>query len=109
MVRILELFGSASGLRTNLEKCSITPIFGYDDNLQAIQNVMPCQVIQFPIKYLGLPLSVKKIPKAHLQPMIDEVAARLPAWQGPLMPRSSRLVLIRTVLTSIPVYILMAE
>lgn len=33
----------------------------------------------------------------------------MPLWQGPLMPRSSRPVLIRAVLTSIPIYILMSE
>ncbi|GJN34773.1 hypothetical protein PR202_gb23469 [Eleusine coracana subsp. coracana] len=70
---------------------------------------MPCWVTPFPIKYLGLPLSTKKIPKAHLQPLVDKVAAKLPLWQGPLMPRSSRLVLIKSVLASLPIYALMAE
>lgn len=41
--------------------------------------------------------------------MIEKVAAKLPVWQGPLMPRSSRLVLIKAVLCSIPIYMMMAE
>lgn len=32
--QILGIFGNASGLRTNLDKCSITPIFGCEDHIQ---------------------------------------------------------------------------
>lgn len=91
-----------------MEKCSITQIFADENLLPAPQQVMPCWIAEFPVKYLGLPLSTK-ILKAHLHAIVDKVAARLPLWQGPLMPQSSRLVLIKTVLTSIPIYILMAE
>lgn len=109
IAEILNLFGSASGLLVNMDKCSITPIFAGEETVAALQQVMPCQVAQFPITYLGLALSTRRIPKSHLQPIIDKVAVRLPLWQGPLMPRSTRLILIKTVLTSIPVYVLMAE
>ena len=64
---ILRISGDATGLKTNLAKCSITPIFGGEDALQDIISILGCQVQQFPIKYLGLPLSTKKIPKAEFQ------------------------------------------
>jgi hypothetical protein len=35
---ILRIFGEASGLRTNLAKCSITPIYAPEDNLQQLQE-----------------------------------------------------------------------
>ena len=63
---ILRIFGEASGLQTNLAKCSITPIFDGEDNLQELANILGCQVQPFPIRYLGLPLSTKRLPKAHL-------------------------------------------
>lgn len=109
IVELLASFGRASGLQTNMEKCSITPIFADEALLPALQQVMPCQIAEFLVKYLGLPMSTKKIPKAHLHAIVDKVAARLPIWQGPLMPHSSRLVLIKAVLTSTPIYILMSE
>jgi hypothetical protein len=28
VARILDIFGNASGLKTNISKCSITPIYG---------------------------------------------------------------------------------
>jgi hypothetical protein len=90
--RILDIFGNATGLRTNISKCSITPIYGAKDMLQQIQDVLPCQMCQFPITYLGVPLSTTTIPKSHIRPLIDRVATRLPAWQGPLMPKSASLL-----------------
>jgi len=55
--RILTIFGEASGLKTNLSKCSITPIYGVEDNIDSIVSILGCQVQPFPLKYLGLPLS----------------------------------------------------
>jgi hypothetical protein len=56
---ILQVFGAASGLHTNMDKCSITPIYGCDGALGEIQEQLPCQVAYFPIRYLGLTLSTK--------------------------------------------------
>jgi len=60
---LLRIFGDASGLRTNLAKCSITEIYTAGIDLAQIQQILGCQVMQFPIRYLGLPLSTTRIPK----------------------------------------------
>ena len=39
---ILHIFGDASGLRTNLGKCSITPIHVPEDNTQQLQAILGC-------------------------------------------------------------------
>ena len=45
---ILELFGHASGLRTNFAKCSVSPIACTDEaNNTAV--VMGCQLAPFPV------------------------------------------------------------
>jgi hypothetical protein len=44
------------------------------------------------------------IPRTHIRPLIDKVAVRLPAWQGPLMPKSVHLVLTKAVQSTIPTY-----
>jgi hypothetical protein len=74
---ILTIFGETSGLRTNLAKCSITPIFEGDDAMEQIINILGCQVQPFPLKYLGLPLSTKPIPKAQFQLIVEAVARKL--------------------------------
>lgn len=60
--------------------------------LQEVQNIVYCKIEQFPIRYLGLPLSTKKLPKAHFQAVVDTVARKLPLRQGPLMQRSGWLI-----------------
>ena len=39
---ILELFGEAAILRTNLAKCSITPIYGAAGEIDVIQSILDC-------------------------------------------------------------------
>jgi hypothetical protein len=65
----------------------------------------PCQVVQFPFKYLGITLSMHKLPKAALQPMVDKIVDKLPTWKGQLMHRSGRLALIKITLVAMPIYI----
>lgn len=54
---ILQLFGEATGLRTNLAKCSVTPIYGGEAVIPKIVDILGCQVQEFPIRYLGLDYS----------------------------------------------------
>jgi hypothetical protein len=106
---LLRIFGDASGLRTNLAKCSITEIYGAQDTLADVQRILGCQVAQFPIRYLGLPLSTSKVPKAAIHSCVDAVARRLPTCHGPLMARSGRLVWIKSVLSAVPIYSMIAD
>lgn len=105
----LSIFGAASGLHTNLTKCSITPIYGGEENIDEIVNILGCQVQPFPIKYLGLPLSTKPIPKANIQSLVEQVARKMPPCHGSLMAKSGRLVWIKSVLRAVPIYATMAE
>lgn len=92
-----------------MAKCSVTPIYGGEDALEDIISILGCQLQQFPIKYLGLPLSTKKIPKAEFQSVVEAVARKLPPCHGTLMARSRRLVWIKSVLRAVPIYSMMAE
>ena len=74
-----------------------------------IVSILSCQVQTFPIKYLGLPLSTKSIPKAHYQSLVEAVARKLPPSHGSLMARSGRLVWVKSVLRAVPIYAMMAE
>jgi hypothetical protein len=60
---ILHLFGDASGFKTNLQKGNILPIRCEEQDLQIVQQQLPCALSDFPCKYLGLPLALKKLKK----------------------------------------------
>jgi hypothetical protein len=108
-LRILHLFGDASGLVTNVQKSNVMPIRCGDEHLALIQNLLPCELSTFPCKYLGLPLSLKKLAKEQIQPLIDKIADQLPGWKADLMNRAGRVVLIQHVLTAMLVYVAMSS
>jgi hypothetical protein len=83
----------------------MAPIRCDPDQVQLASFIFPCQVVDFPMKYLGIPISVTTLLKFALQPLVDKVANRLPAWKGRLKHHSGQLVPIKTTLAAIPVYI----
>ena len=85
---ILSVFGTASGLHTNLARCFITPIYGGEEALGDILSIVGYQVQPFPIRYLGLPPSTRAIPKANFQSLVEQVARKMPPCHGSLMARS---------------------
>ena len=66
--------------------------------------ILGCQVQEFPIRYLGLPLSTKKIAEAHVHSVVEAVMRKLPPSHDSLMARSGRLVWIKSVLRAVPIY-----
>jgi hypothetical protein len=105
---ILNLFGEATGLKTNLQKSNILPIRCEDRDIVSVQTMLPCALADFPCKYLGLPLSLKRLTKAQVQPYIDRIADQLQGWKANLMTKAGRKVQVQFVLTGMLIYLLMA-
>jgi hypothetical protein len=105
---LINLFGDASGLRTNLQKSNVLPIRCGEQELTVLQNLLPCALAEFPCRYLGLPLSLRKLTNAQVQPIIDRIADQLPGWKADLMTHAGRKVQVQFVLTAMLVYLLMA-
>jgi hypothetical protein len=82
----------------------MAPIRCDDGHVQLAMEFFPYQVVQFPLKYLGLPLSLGKLPKSVWQPLVDKAADRLPIWKGSMMNCSDRFALIKSTLSAIPLY-----
>ena len=55
-----------------------------------------------------MPLSIRKLTKTDLQPIVDKIADMLPGWKAALMSTAGRAVLVKAVLTAVPVYLLIA-
>jgi hypothetical protein len=43
-----------------------------------VPSLFPCPVVSFPLKYLGVPLSVTKLPRSALQLLANRMADKLP-------------------------------
>jgi hypothetical protein len=85
LVSILHNFGDVTRLVTNAANSSIAAIQCDDIDLGAILADFPAELVQFPIKYLGLHLALGRLCHADLQPYIDKMARRLIPWKGKLI------------------------
>jgi hypothetical protein len=105
---ILQLFGSASGLKNNAQKSNVYPILCSEETLLEVQSLLPCETAAFPCKYLGLPLSLHKLSKQQFQPYVERFVDQLPNCKADLMTRAGRRILVQHVLTGMTVYLAMA-
>lgn len=105
-LQILENFGAATGLQVNTTKSSLTPICCSDQDLLEVMAIFDDQQGDFPLTYLGLPLMPGKLKHVHLQPAMDKIKARMGGWKSKLVYQSGRKVLVKTVLSAMPTYLL---
>jgi hypothetical protein len=107
-LRILHLFKNVVGLKTNIQKSSVVPIQCGDDEIASMHSLLPCRMENFPINYLGLPLSIYKLKRVQLHPLIVRLADLLLRWRTDLMTRTGRVVHVQFVITATVIYQAMA-
>jgi hypothetical protein len=69
---------------------------------------IPCQLIHFPCKYLGIPLSAYALKKSVLLPLVDRVVDRLPEWKSRFMSRAGQTSLAKSTLSAILIHVSIA-
>ena len=101
---ILEGFGNVTGLCTNFQKSSVVPIRCNHLDLDHILQSMPAARASFPVKYLGLPLSVWQLKHVDFQYLEDKAAGKLVTWEGQNITTIGRETLVKSVISSQAVY-----
>jgi hypothetical protein len=108
MINILDIFGEASDLRNNVQKSSIFPIRCDEEEKNVVQQFLPYQLLEFPCRYLGLPLTLKKPTRDQIQPFIDKIGDQMPGWKVDLLSKPGRKILVQYIFTSMIIYLAMA-
>ncbi|PKU60028.1 Putative ribonuclease H protein [Dendrobium catenatum] len=104
-MNFLDLFEKVSGLPFNKNKCYfITSKRIPNDRLLSISNLTGFNQAQMPIKYLGVPLFVGRGKYFLFDDLITSVHNRLLSWKSNFLSFGGRIVLIKSVLCTFPVY-----
>jgi hypothetical protein len=74
-------------LKHNVHNSSVYPICCGEQEVEVLQDQLPRELSAFPCKYLGLPLSLKRLTRNQLQPIIDRIAAQLEGWKADLLTK----------------------
>ncbi|XP_071678511.1 uncharacterized protein [Lolium perenne] len=105
--RLLDVFGEASGLKTNFTKSSLSPIRCNGINPQPLADELHCKLTNLPCTYLGLPLTVTRLTRNDLQPIIDKMLNKMATWNR-ISSMAGRLTLLSSVIYAMPVFQIMA-
>ena len=100
------MFSLASRLKINMGKSIVLGLNIEPDRLSNIANMLGCVSGVWPLNYLGLPLGRNPSSLSFWDPVIERVTKRVEGWHKGCLSRGGRLVLLQSVLGSIPIYFL---
>jgi len=106
MKAVLLLFEAISGLKVNFHKSMLFGVNVSDSWLHEAVVVMHCKHGRIPFLYLGLPIGGDPRKLQFWQPLVERIRNRLSGWKCKNLSMGGRLILLKSVLSSIPVYFL---
>ncbi|GJR79308.1 transposon TX1 uncharacterized 149 kDa protein [Tanacetum coccineum] len=102
--RVLRCFQLSAGLKINFSKSMVYGV-GIDDSLVCVRgDNLGCSVGLIPFRYLGLPVGANHIFKLVWDPVIESFRDRLSKWKTKFISRAGRVVLLKLILNSLPLY-----
>jgi hypothetical protein len=103
---ILCAFEELFGLKINFHKSEIF-CFGEAKEVEhTYSQLFGCKVGSYPFKYLGIPMQVTKLKNVDWNVLLERIEKKLSSWKGKHLSVGGRLVLINSVLTSLPMFMM---
>ncbi|GAU25959.1 hypothetical protein TSUD_373600 [Trifolium subterraneum] len=103
---VLVLFESMSGLKVNFNKSMLVGVNIPDSWLGEAASALRCKVGTIPFIYLGLSVGGDPRRLSFWEPVLARLKNRLSGWNSRFLSFGGRLVMLKSVLTSLPVYAL---
>jgi hypothetical protein len=106
MKLVLCIFEQLSGLKINFHKSELF-CFGKAKEIEEEYKILfGCDLGELPFRYLGIPIHYRKLKNGEWKPIEDRFEKNLGCWAGKLLSYGDRLILINSVLTSLPMFML---
>lgn len=102
---ILVLFEAVSGLKVNWRKSSLCPV-NEVRQIQSLAGILGCSLEKLPTTYLGMPLGSSHKALEIWDGILEKTERKLSRWKAQSLFRGGRLILINSVLDSLPTYVL---
>jgi hypothetical protein len=106
MWAVLLLFEEVSGLKVNFHKSLLTGVNVAKSWLKEAAMVLNCRKGTILFVYLGLPIGGDSRKLSFWKPVLDRIEDRISSWNNKFLSFGGRLVLLKYVLSSLPVYFL---
>ncbi|XP_071740916.1 uncharacterized protein [Rutidosis leptorrhynchoides] len=103
-IKILKNFENLSGLKVNLNKSCVYGIGTTKNELTLLASWFGCKEGTLPFTYLGLPIGANMKRQSNWSPIIEKFNKRLTDWKAKTLSFGGRLTLIKSVLSSLPLY-----
>jgi hypothetical protein len=100
---ILDQYAAFTRLKINYHKSSLIQINLSQEEAISLADGFNCQLGSMPFTYLGLPMGTTKPSIRDMSPLIDRVERRLSAVSS-FLSYGDRLVLVNSVLSSLPTH-----
>jgi hypothetical protein len=106
MKLVLCIFEQLSGLKIYFHKSEVYCFGKAKEFENDYTQLFGCELGSFPFKYLGIPIHFRKLKNGEWKPVEDRFEVKLSSWIGKLLSYGDRLVLINSVITSLPMFLL---
>ncbi|GKA60744.1 RNA-directed DNA polymerase, eukaryota [Tanacetum coccineum] len=104
VVKVLKCFFLASGLKINLLKSKLMGVGVNPNEVSRVATSIGCSTFTAPFKYLGVSVGDNMSRIASWDDIIFKVSNRLSKWKLKTLSIGGRLTLLKSVLSSIPLY-----
>jgi hypothetical protein len=103
---LLYCFEWMSGLKINYHKSEVI-VFGAEEETKIrIANMLNCKPGALPMRYLGFPISDKKLKMEVFRGTVEKMRKKLQPWKGKNLSSGGRLILTNSSLSSMPTYLM---
>ncbi|XP_058733186.1 uncharacterized protein LOC131604785 [Vicia villosa] len=97
-------FSESTGLVVNPHKCKMFCSGMDEDTVKRIKSLSGFSSGSLPVRYLGIPLTSKKLSIAQYLPLIERIVGKIRHWTTKLLSTAGRIQLVKSVTTAVAQY-----
>ena len=101
---ILKCFELASSLKVNYSKSKVGGVGVNINQTTIFASILNCDIMKAPFSYLGVTVGGNHKRCAFWEGVLNKLGSKLCSWKGKSISLAGRVCLIKSVLTSLPLF-----